>query len=55
MIRPIDPISIKVLLPNLSIKRIARSVNMKFTIPIPAVDSNAELSPNPVISNIRGA
>jgi hypothetical protein len=47
MIRPKEPSIIRNLLPNRSIKLIARIVKMKLIRPIPAVESNAELDSKP--------
>ena len=47
IIYPIDPITISIFLPKLSISETPIIVNIKFVIPIPILLKNAEFSPRP--------
>ena len=47
IIYPIEPIYIKVFLPNLSIKKTPTNVKIKFVKPIPILLKSAVLSPKP--------
>ena len=55
IIYPIDPRYINCFLPNLSIRKIPKSVNSKLVTPIPILLNKAVLSPSPASSKILGA